>query len=58
MNNFKADEIGKYTPAEICDIISNILKSTKIGDYDKVYYIQSFMLHYLSADQIKWIWEN
>lgn len=47
----------EYTPNEKCNVITNILQSDKIGDKDKVYYIQSFLLHYYTIDQIKWIWE-
>lgn len=47
----------KYTATEKCDIITKILQSEKVNDDEKVYFIQSFLLHYYTIDQIKWIWE-
>lgn len=41
-----------------CSVIEKIMQSNKLSYDDKIYYIQSFLLHYFAVDEISWIWEQ
>ena len=39
------------------EVIKKSTESEKIDENDKVYSIRSFLLHWITEEQIKWIWE-
>ena len=44
--------MGKY------EAIEKIMGSNKIDKEKKLYFIQSLLMHWLTTDDIKWIWED
>lgn len=42
----------KNEAAEKCDLIGKVLNTT-LDDADKVYYIQSYLLHWIKAENLK-----
>ena len=42
----------KNEAAERCDLIGKVLNTT-LTDTDKVYYIQSYLLHWIKAENLK-----
>lgn len=40
------------------EVIKKIMDSNKIDENDKVYFIQSFLLHWSTEEKLKWIWEE
>ena len=47
----------KNEAAERCELIGKILDTT-LSDSDKVYYIQSYLLHWTTAEKIKEVIAN
>lgn len=39
------------------ETIEKIMNSDKINKTDKAYYIEMYIKHWFSEDEIKWIWE-
>ena len=39
------------------DVIRKIVESTRINEDDQVYYISMYLKGWLTAAEIKWIWE-
>lgn len=39
------------------EVVKKIMESSKIGEKDKVYYIEMFLKGWYTEKDIEWIWE-
>ena len=39
-------------------VITNIMNSDKIGENDKVYFIEMYLKGWSTENDVKWIWED
>ena len=39
------------------EIIKRIIESKRIADKDRIWYISNYINHWLSEEDIKWLWD-